>query len=185
MPTDDRKHVGRSLQEVLSEKLRERSFAERFEAAGTTLRLVEQVREIMGRQELAKSELARRMGTSVSQVARLLNVEYEQHVSLSTLLRFAAVTGHTLQVRFLPSVWVMSAGEAASSARARMENAWARLQLLSEEANALRSDLELVMVWSKTGVEKQVDSEKVPVVHDLCAAKATAQACGLLAMAGA
>lgn len=61
-----------------------------------------QIAKTMTEQEISKSELARRMGTSASSINRLLDPQNES-LTLSTLFRAATVLGAELRVELIPA----------------------------------------------------------------------------------
>lgn len=77
--------------------LDEMGWREEFEAAAIKEVLAWQIEKAMAARSLSKKRLAERMGTSRSQVARLLDPD-DGNVTLLTLQRAAKVVGRKLRV---------------------------------------------------------------------------------------
>lgn len=87
-------HIGSSFDDFLKEE----GIFEEVTAAAIKEVLVWQIQESRQAQGLSKSELAKRMGTSRSQLDRLLDPANSQ-VQLDTLQRAATALGRTLIVK--------------------------------------------------------------------------------------
>ncbi len=81
--------------------LREEGILEDVEALAAKRLIAHELERIMAKQNLSKAALARRMGTSRSQVDRLLDPDNES-VTLATLAKAAAAVGQRLQVTLGP-----------------------------------------------------------------------------------
>jgi ribosome-binding protein aMBF1 (putative translation factor) len=90
---------GVSFQEHLAKKLAEPDFRSLYEREIAKLRLALMIAEARRRAGLSQADLACRMGTSQSTIARLESPSYSGY-SLETLFRVATVLGVTLEVRF-------------------------------------------------------------------------------------
>lgn len=77
--------------------LREEGLCEEVQARAVKRVIAWQIAEEMKRQSLTKVEMARRMGTSRSQLDRLLDPDNER-VELATLSRAARAVGRELQI---------------------------------------------------------------------------------------
>jgi len=84
-------HIGSSFDDLL----REEGNLEEVSSAATVKVLAMQLQIELDRQGISKAELARRMGTSRSQVDRLLNGD-ESGIRLSTLERAAKAVNRSL-----------------------------------------------------------------------------------------
>ncbi len=81
--------------------LREEGLLEEVEALAAKRLIAYELGRIMAREKLSKAALARRMGTSRSQVDRLLDPDNES-VTLATLAKAAAAVGQRLKVSLIP-----------------------------------------------------------------------------------
>ncbi|MGD0200308.1 MAG: helix-turn-helix transcriptional regulator [Bryobacteraceae bacterium] len=81
--------------------LREEGILGEAEALATKRLIAHELGRMMVKTGLSKAALARRMGTSRSQVDRLLNPD-NQSVTLATLGKAAAVLGQRLQLTLRP-----------------------------------------------------------------------------------
>ena len=82
---------------TLDDYLKERGKLEEFEAVAIKEVLAWQVGEAMKAQKLSRKRLAERMGTSRSQIGRLLDPK-DGNVTLATLQRAAKIVGRTLRL---------------------------------------------------------------------------------------
>ena len=81
----------------LEEQLKDRSFANRFEAAGEAWEVSMQLAALREQAGLSQKELARKIKTSQQQVSRLESPAYEGH-SLSMLRRVAKALNARVRV---------------------------------------------------------------------------------------
>jgi len=81
--------------------LREEGILEEVEALAAKRLIAHELGQIMTKQKLSKGAMARRMGTSRSQVDRLLDPDNES-VTLATLAKAAAAVGQRLRVSLRP-----------------------------------------------------------------------------------
>lgn len=86
-------HVGSSFSDFLEEEGRR----EEAEAVAVKRVLAWQIEEAMRLQGISKAEMARRLRTSRTQLARLLDPQ-QTHVELATMQRAAAALGKRLQL---------------------------------------------------------------------------------------
>ena len=80
--------------------LREQGKLEEFEAVAIKEVLAWQIAEAMKAQKLSRKRLAERMGTSRSQIGRLLDPK-DGNVTLTTLQRAARIVGRTLRLELV------------------------------------------------------------------------------------
>ena len=92
-----RRHRGSDFDEFL----REEGILEEVEALAAKRLIAHELGQIMAKERLSKAALARRMGTSRSQVDRLLDPDNES-VTLATLAKAAAAVGQRLRVSLRP-----------------------------------------------------------------------------------
>lgn len=90
------KHVGSDFDEFLAEE----GLLEEVEAVAAKRVLAYQISEAMKEQELSKSAMARRMGTSRSSLDRLLDPEVPS-VTLLTLEKAAHVLGKRVRIEMV------------------------------------------------------------------------------------
>jgi antitoxin HicB len=97
-----KKKTPRSTDELttLDSFLKEEGRLEEFEAVAIKEVLAGQIAEAMRAQNLSRKRLAERMGTSRSQVGRLLDPK-DGNVTLATLQRAARIVGRTLRLELL------------------------------------------------------------------------------------
>src|ERR1700676_1579079 len=81
--------------------LREEGLLEEVEALAAKRLIAQSLHRLMLKEKLSKASLARKMGTSRSQVERLLDPENES-VTLVTLTKAAAAVGKRLRVSLSP-----------------------------------------------------------------------------------
>lgn len=86
-------HIGSSLDELLHED----GLATAVRAVAVKRTLALQIEREMEAQSISKSDMARRMRTSASQLARLLDPENDR-VQLDTLVKAASAVGRTLSI---------------------------------------------------------------------------------------
>lgn len=91
-------HIGSSFDDFL----REDGALEQVEARARKRVLARQLEQLMEAQQVTKAMLARRMGTSRSQLDRLLDPS-NASVTLLTMTAAAHALGTTLDLSFLPS----------------------------------------------------------------------------------
>ena len=89
----DNKHRGSSFNDFL----REQALFDAVQAAAVKRALAEAVAEAMEEAKVSKAEMARRMGTSRSQLDRVLDPAYTA-VQLDTLIKAASAVGRDLRI---------------------------------------------------------------------------------------
>jgi antitoxin HicB len=85
---------------TLDDFLKQEGKLEEFEAVAIKEVLAWQIAEAMKTQNLSRSRLAERMGTSRSQIGRLLDPK-DGNVTLATLQRAARIVGRTLRLELV------------------------------------------------------------------------------------
>ncbi len=95
-------HAARTLKglSTLDDMLAEDGKLEEFEAIAIKEVLAWQIEQAMKDQKLSRSGMARRMGTSRSQIGRLLDPS-DGNVTLSTLQRAAEVVGRKVRLELI------------------------------------------------------------------------------------
>lgn len=93
MAHDDNPHIGESFDSFL----RDEGIYEAVTAVAIKRALVLEIEQEMKVQQLSKSEMARRMKTSATQLARLLDPTNDR-IQLDTLIKAASAVGKTLSV---------------------------------------------------------------------------------------
>ncbi len=89
-------HIGSSLDDLLEAD----GIAEDVMAVAIKRTVALQIEHEMTTQEISKSEMARRMKTSASQLARLLDPDNDR-VQLDTLIKAASAVGRSLNVELV------------------------------------------------------------------------------------
>jgi antitoxin HicB len=92
------KHLGSSFDDFL----REEGVYEQTRAATVKRVIAEMLIESMQREGLSKPEMARRMGTSRSQLDRVLDPNYVT-IQLDTLIKAARAVGRDVSILFKPA----------------------------------------------------------------------------------
>jgi DNA-binding Xre family transcriptional regulator len=100
--TDMKKKRPRSTNDLttLDHFLKEEGKLEEFEAVAIKEVLAWQIADAMKLQKMSRTRLAERMGTSRSQVGRLLDPK-DGNVTLATLQRAARIVGRTLRLELV------------------------------------------------------------------------------------
>jgi antitoxin HicB len=89
-------HIGESFESFL----RDEGIYEEVTATAIKRTIALQIQHEMAAQNISKSEMARRMKTSATQLARLLDPENDR-VQLDTLVKAATAVGKSLAVRLV------------------------------------------------------------------------------------
>jgi len=92
----DNPHIGESFESFL----RDEGIHEEVTATAIKRTLVMQIEQEMATNNISKSEMARRMKTSASQLARLLDPDNDR-IQLDTLIRAAAAVGKGIAVELV------------------------------------------------------------------------------------
>lgn len=90
------------LSELKTRWMSDPEFRKEYEEAGAELAIVETLIRARNRARLSQAELARRIGTTQSAIARLESGSISP--SLSTLRRYAAATGTQLHMELVPKM---------------------------------------------------------------------------------
>jgi predicted XRE-type DNA-binding protein len=93
---DKNPHIGGTLEDLLKED----GTAEGVRAVAIKRTVALQIEHEMASQNISKSEMARRMQTSASQLARLLDPENDR-IQLDTLVKAASAVGRSLSVELV------------------------------------------------------------------------------------
>ncbi len=93
---NDNPHIGESFESFL----RDEGIHEEVTATAIKRTLVMQIEQEMAANNISKSEMARRMKTSASQLARLLDPDNDR-IQLDTLIRAAAAVGKGIAVELV------------------------------------------------------------------------------------
>lgn len=92
----DNPHIGESFESFL----RDEGIHEEVTATAIKRTLVMQIEQEMAANNISKSEMARRMKTSASQLSRLLDPDNDR-IQLDTLIRAAAAVGKGIAVELV------------------------------------------------------------------------------------
>lgn len=90
-----------NYERYLERRLKDRRFRELYEQDCEAASLAVQIREMRRRRGWTQGELARRIGTTQSAIARLENAEYEGY-TVHILRRLARAAGWRLEIRLQP-----------------------------------------------------------------------------------
>ncbi|HSA59417.1 MAG TPA: helix-turn-helix transcriptional regulator [bacterium] len=90
--------TGGDFHKDLEKDLRKTKFETLFQKEKSRLRLVERLRQIMTKSHLSIRHVARLMGTSKSQVVRMIS-DPKANVGVDSLIKFATVFGRRLDIR--------------------------------------------------------------------------------------
>lgn len=94
--SDRNPHIGSSLDDFLAED----GIKDDVMATAIKRTLALQIEHEMDEQHISKSEMARRMNTSASQLARLLDPDNDR-IQLDTLVKAASAVGKSLNVELV------------------------------------------------------------------------------------
>ena len=92
----DKKHIGSSLDDFLQEE----GHLEEARIVAVKRVLAWQIEQVMKEQSLTKVEMAKRMGTSRTQLDRLLDPENDK-IQLDTIQRAASAVGKELKLELV------------------------------------------------------------------------------------
>jgi predicted XRE-type DNA-binding protein len=93
----------KTLMDEIHEELRgNRDLDARFQRELTRLQLANQIHRLREERQLSQAQLARRIGTHQSAVARMEQSSYRGY-TVATLAKIAAAAGKHLEVRFVSS----------------------------------------------------------------------------------
>ena len=89
------------LCEIRNELRTNRSLGALYEREVTRLQLANEIAKVREERKLSQAQLAKRIGTHQSAIARVERSTYRGH-SVATLAKIAAAAGKRLEVRFVP-----------------------------------------------------------------------------------
>jgi predicted transcriptional regulator len=89
------------LLEIRNELRTNRTLGALYEREVTRLRLANEIAKVREERKLSQAQLARRIGTHQSAIARMERSTYRGY-SVATLAKIAAAAGKRLEVRFVP-----------------------------------------------------------------------------------
>jgi len=93
---NDNPHIGESFDSFL----RDEGIYDEVTATAIKRTLAFQIEQAMAEQHISKSEMARRMKTSTTQLGRLLNPDNDR-IQLDTLVRAASAVGKSLSINLV------------------------------------------------------------------------------------
>ncbi len=96
MTSKQNPHIGGTLEDLLKED----GIGEEVMVVSIKRTIALQIEQEMASQYISKSEMARRMKTSASQLARLLDPE-NNRIQLDTLVKAASAVGRSLRVELV------------------------------------------------------------------------------------
>ena len=97
MSKEQSRHIGSDALEDIRARLKSKTFRKKFEQQRMKVSVGQMVRRITEEMNFSVRDLAKKMGSSVSQVQRLLE---DKNVSVGTLIRFANATDRKLEIKF-------------------------------------------------------------------------------------
>lgn len=93
-----------SIKEYLQDQLAsDPALRAEYDAMEPEFAIYDQLLRARKRAKLTQAEIAKRMGTTASVVARLESADYRNLPSLNTLRKYAAATGSRLEIRLIPT----------------------------------------------------------------------------------
>ena len=93
-------HLGENFRTYLKRKLKDPEHRKGYELARSRLKLQMKIQELAKRKHLSIRQLAKRMGTSGTQVQRLLDTESNKDFRLGTLIGISQALGKELVIDF-------------------------------------------------------------------------------------
>ena len=90
--------TGGDFHRDLERDLRNPKFEALFKKEKGRLKLADRLREVMNRSRLSIRKVANLMGTSKSQIERIIS-DPEANIGVDTLIRFASVMGRRIEIR--------------------------------------------------------------------------------------
>lgn len=85
-------HEGSDFQDFLKDQMEDSGFRQKYEKVKVSLAIGRTVRKVLEQDELSLRQLAKKMGSSLSQVQRLLN---DENISFETFVKFLAATNRS------------------------------------------------------------------------------------------
>lgn len=89
--------TGGDFHKDLEKDLKSRKFKVLFEKEKGRLRLSDKLRNVLQRSDLSIRSVANQMGTSKSQVERMIN-DPEANIGIDSLIKFATVVGKKVEI---------------------------------------------------------------------------------------
>ena len=93
-------HLGDDFKSYLKRKLKAPGHRKGYELARARLKLQLKIQEVAKKKHLSIRQLAKRVGTSGTQIQRLLDTESEKDFRLGTLVRISQALGKELFIDF-------------------------------------------------------------------------------------
>lgn len=93
-------YAGENFRTYLRKRLKNPEYRRHYELARARLKLQMKIQETAKRKHLSIRQLAKRMGTSGTQIQRLLDTETEKDFRLGTLVRISQALGKELVIDF-------------------------------------------------------------------------------------
>lgn len=93
-------HMGENFRTYLKRQLKDPAHRRGYELARARLRLQMKIQALAKQKKLSIRQLAKRMGTSGTQIQRLLNTESEKDFRLGTLVGISQALGKELVIDF-------------------------------------------------------------------------------------
>ncbi|MBI2083131.1 MAG: helix-turn-helix transcriptional regulator [Deltaproteobacteria bacterium] len=91
--------TGGDFHKDLKQDLKDPKFEASFRKEKSRLNLADRLRRALGQSHLSIRNIASRMGTSKSQVERIIS-DPEANMGIDTLIKFASVVGRKVEIRF-------------------------------------------------------------------------------------
>ena len=93
-------YLGENFRTYLKRKLKDPEYRRGYELARARLKLQLKIQETVKQKHLSIRQLAKRMGTSGTQIQRLLDTETDKDFRLGTLVRISQALGKELVINF-------------------------------------------------------------------------------------
>jgi len=93
-------HLGSNFRTFLKKQLKDPELRKEYDLAKARLKLQLKIQALAKKKGLSIRALAHRMGTSGTQIQRLLDTESDKDFRLGTLLRISQVLGKELVIEF-------------------------------------------------------------------------------------
>ena len=93
-------YLGSHFRTLLKKELKDPEFRKEYNLACARIKLQLRINELRKKKNLSIRQLAKRMGTSGTQIQRLLDTETDKDFRLGTLLRISQALGKELVIDF-------------------------------------------------------------------------------------
>lgn len=93
-------HIGENFRTYLKRELKDPEHRKAYELARARLKLQLKIQELAKQKRLSIRQLAKKMGTSGTQIQRLLDTESEKDFRLGTLIGISQALGKELVIDF-------------------------------------------------------------------------------------